>query len=108
MAQSGWNLLRVPLGLALCGLVASLARGEEAPGDLLLQAGKWPTDRIVLSDGKVYEGLIRDQNESEIDFLKIVRRPGRPTSFVGYRIRRERVARLEELSAEQRVQLRID
>ncbi|MEK6234360.1 MAG: DUF1570 domain-containing protein [Planctomycetales bacterium] len=81
------------------------------PAALLAQdkpsAGSWVMDRVVLrSSGAVLEGLIQEETDDHVRILRCIKKPGRPLSFIGMKVRRGDVKHVSRLATEQRNELR--
>lgn len=58
---------------------------EESPasgGGPLARAAEWPLESVQLESGTVYRGLVQSVGEHEIEFMEVVRPPGKPMFLV--------------------------
>lgn len=63
----------------------------------LNQAANWPLERVELTDGRTFSGLIRSQNNGQIVLVVVQRPPGRPMYLVVRRWPLESVAKVHSL-----------
>jgi hypothetical protein len=66
------------------------------------QVAEWKFDTLELRDGTFLTGLIRAENEAEIEFAEIRRPPGKPMFVVIRPIDRERVTDITRLAPDDR------
>ena len=69
-------------------------------------ASDWQFERVVLTDGKSYRGLVKSEGPTSIDFVEVHRPPGKPMYLVVRPIGRESIETLERLDQAQREKLR--
>lgn len=103
---------------ALMILVGSGARGESGASSRPAEVAPpqadspsrpgtdWPLERVILTDGKSYQGLIESEGSSSIDFVEVRRPRGKPMFLVVRPIDRKAIATWERLSAEEQQELR--
>lgn len=89
-----------PHWVVVLGVVLAAAAGAAEPVEPLGGAA-WPLETLVLVDGRTLHGLVVD-GEHGIDFVQVVRPPGRPMYLISWgAIPGERIASLERLSDEE-------
>ncbi len=99
------RVIALAAALFLATAVQAQTEGEAKPAAPRDLAGfaRWPLERIELTDGRAYEGLILSQSEAFVSFQEVNRRVGRPMYLITRSaIPRASVARLEPLPAEER------
>lgn len=69
------------------------------------EVGKWPTERIVRKDGRVFEGLVRDVSESSLELVEVGRKPGRLMYLLVRTIPRNEISTLQRLGPAKRREL---
>lgn len=79
---------------------------DEDTGESAALAADWPMERVRLADGKKYEGLVRAESASGIEFVAVHRPPGKPMFLVVRSIDRANVAQLDRLNSRQQAELR--
>ena len=63
----------------------------------------WALERVTLEDGKQYQGLVKSESKSSIEFVEVHRPRGKPMFLVVRPIDRKAIASLDRLdAAEQR------
>lgn len=94
------DVWRVFTLVALLALPVSLcAQQTPAPST------NWPMETLKLKDGRTLQGLIQSQREGEIEFIEIVRPPGRPMFGVLHPIARKELDTVTPLPPAERMQL---
>jgi hypothetical protein len=88
-----------PLSLSLLLCCAAAAQDPSSANAL------WPMDTLRLKDGRVLKGLVQSQRDGEIEFIEIVRPPGRPMYGVLYPIAPKEVDSLTPISKKDRATL---
>lgn len=101
MGLAGMLLATALLADAPAGQEAT--KGSDAP---TRGAADWPLERVTLTDGKVYQGLIAAQRPSTIEFIEVHRPPGKPMFLVVRPIARKMIAQWERLAPEEQQALR--
>jgi hypothetical protein len=87
------------LCLALClSLVACSLAAQETPA----VSTNWPMETLRFKDGRVLKGLLQSQREGEIEFIDIVRPPGKPMYGVLYPIAPKEVDTITKLPEKDR------
>lgn len=81
---------------------SGIAHGQES----LPTAGDWPLERVKLTDGKSYQGLIESEAPSAIEFAEVRRNPGRPMNLVIRSIDRQDIESWERLPVAEQKTLR--
>jgi len=109
-------LCRAPLGagvLVTAALAVAMAQDAPRPKPLPLAAepgavgaSDWALERVVLTDGKTYRGLVKSEGPTSIDFVEVHRPRGKPLFLVVRPIERTAIDRLERLDEADRAQLR--
>ena len=109
------SLYRAPLGAGLlCAAALAVAPAQDAPGPkplpLAAQAGAvgasdWALERVVLTNGKTYRGLVKSEGPTSIDFVEVHRPRGKPMFLVVRPIERTAIERLERLDEADRMRL---
>jgi hypothetical protein len=94
--------IRFPLicAAAVFGFAASGGAQQADP-----VSAEWALDRLVLDNGRSYDGLIRTVGPKTVEFMEIRRPPGRPMFALVRQIERAAVASVQRLSPEQRAVL---
>jgi hypothetical protein len=83
------------------------AEAASRPADSAPLAGAdWPLERVTLTDGKSYQGLIESEGPSSIEFVEVRRPRGKPMFLVVRPIDRKSIAKWERLSALEQQELR--
>ena len=78
---------------------ATASSSEPVPFD-----ASWPLEKVTLSDGKAYEGLVLSENPASIEFLEVRRPRGKPMSLVVRPLTRKEIASWNRISpAEQQL-----
>ena len=88
-------------------LTASVA-GQQPPqrDDSAIAGAAWPMDRVELTDGRAYDGLIESEDDAWIHLIQIRRFSDRPMRLVIRPVERAKVARVIRLQPQQRQKLR--
>jgi hypothetical protein len=101
-----WGLVAVG-GLVLAAPVAPAAQDAGATAESgTLPGGEWSMDRVVLTDGKVYQGLVESESPSSIELVEVRRPRGKPMFLVVRPIDRKAIASWERLDPQQQRELR--
>lgn len=66
----------------------------------------WALERVTLEDGKQYQGLVKSESKSSIEFVEVHRPRGKPMFLVVRSIDRQAIAKLDRLDAADQAQLR--
>jgi len=82
------------------------AADSEAPDSPALSTSDWKLEKVTLTDGKSYFGLIEAEHPSSIDFVEVRRPRGKPMFLVVRPIGRKRIASWERLSEDEQKDLR--
>ena len=93
--------LLAPLGLALL-------LGTLSASDPVGPAAAWPFDEVTHANGQVFRGLILAETSAGIDFLVVLRNPGRPslTYTTSFSYAKREIASVKRLSAADRAVLK--
>lgn len=101
------NRLTVVFGLLLYASHALSAQttsnAETAAGTSVLDG--FGMESVKLNDGKVYYGLIQRETNSEVEFLEIVRSPGKPMFALLRPLQRDEIGQLYHLRNEEHEKL---
>ncbi len=73
---------------------------------LTAQPADWPLDRLTLTNGAVFPGLLLADEEAGVEFRVVRRQPGRPTVTLTSRFTRAEVRSLDKLTDADRTKLR--
>jgi hypothetical protein len=73
-----------------------------AQADSPAPAAQWPMETLRLKDGRVLKGLVQSEREGEVEFIEIVRPPGRPMYGVLYPFAPREVESIVRLPEEER------
>jgi len=103
-------------GVALAAMAARLdarqppaegagASTAAAPEGAALTGADWKLERIVLADGKQYQGLVKSESPRRIEFVEVHRPRGKPMFLVVRSIDREQVKRLDRLTPAEQAEL---
>ena len=92
------GLLLVAAADSLFGWDGSRSGAIAAP----LANGDWLLERVTLTDGKTYQGLVQLDSRNVIDFLEVRRPPGKPMSLVVRPIEGKAISKLERLKPVER------
>jgi hypothetical protein len=97
------------VGLAALG--GRVVRGAAGPALQPVESptrpgADWPLERVTLTDGKSYQGLIESEGPASIDFVEVRRPRGKPMFLVVRPIDRKAIATWERLSALEEQELR--
>ncbi len=98
--------LRVLVLLAMGIAAQAAAQSDNAPAASPVDAAQWPLERVTLKDQKQYEGLVRTESPSTIEFVEVHRPRGKPMFLVVRPIDRKSIDKLERLSPEEQATLR--
>ncbi len=67
--------------MAIC-LVMGAAAGQSSDAALPVDAADWPLERVTLKDKKQYEGLVKSESPTGIEFVEVHRPRGKPMFLV--------------------------
>lgn len=81
------------LGIALCLATLTTSAADPPPSP----SGRWKLETVVLKSGKEHHGLVQARRETELDFVEIVQRPGKPMFAIVRGIDAAQVAKTELL-----------
>lgn len=76
------------------------------PDAAALAASEWKLERITLTDGKSYQGLVEAEHPGTIEFVEVRRPRGKPMFLVVRPIARKLIANWERLTPEEQQELR--
>ncbi len=93
-----------PVAFAIAQTNGRTAAEDDAVGERV-SVGDWQFESIELKDGTVYQGLILAELKEEIEFVEIVRPPGKPMFAVVRPVATEDLAKMQRLQPPQRAQL---
>lgn len=96
--MAGW------CGIAF-GLSMPVAAQDAAPTSAPMQAGVWPSERITLRDGRVFQGLIESDDAAWVNLIQIEQPAGRPTYLVIRPIDRMAIKAIDRLPPAERATL---
>lgn len=82
------------LGLGLW--MPALAQGPAAPAPLA-QIGTWASERVLLRDGRIFQGLIESEDDAWVNLIQIEQPAGRPMYLVIRPIERAAIRAIERL-----------
>lgn len=97
--RESWPVALLLLGLLVAVITPAFAQDAPSP------AAAWPMESVKLKDGRTLQGLIQSQREGEIEFIEIVRPPGKPMFGVLHPLARQEVESITELPKPQRAAL---
>jgi len=80
-------------------------RGDRRDNGRLAAAGDWPLESVEVKSGAIYRGIVLSTGEREIDFMEIVRRPGKPMFLVLRPVSVGDVVKVERVTPAQREQI---
>ena len=95
-----------PLSTAPLSTAQGQDRGDR-PVAGIVAAADWPLDAVTVSGGKRYEGLIQFERPGEMEFVEVVRPPGRPMYLVVRPIDPRQVVDRRRIDKQQRAELRL-
>ncbi|NIL95894.1 MAG: DUF1570 domain-containing protein [Planctomycetales bacterium] len=78
---------------------------QPAVGVDVREVARWPTDQVVLHDGRRLEGLIRQADSRRVELVEVGRKPGRPMYLLVRWIDREEIAQIQRLDTVERHEL---
>lgn len=78
----------------------------DRPDAASLAASEWKLERITLTDGKSYQGLVESEQPGTIEFVEVHRPRGKPMFLVIRPIARKLIANWERLTPEEQQELR--
>ena len=73
------------------------AEGENAVPPPEAPAAAWKLERVTLTDGKTYDGLVESERPAEIEFIEVHQPAGKPMSLVVHSIDRKIIETLERV-----------
>jgi len=88
---------------------APAAQADDTPvatDGMARAASDWLLERVVLNDGRSYQGLVQSENAASIDFLEVRRPRGKPMSLVLRPMDRKSIESWKRLEPEQQQILR--
>jgi hypothetical protein len=85
---------------AVAGLLTGVLSAQPQPA-----GSAWKFDKIHLTDGKVFQGLVIEETPSEIRFYDVRQKPGRPTVVILTTFSRDEVKAVDKLDAAERKRL---
>jgi hypothetical protein len=99
-------MARISLLLLALG-APGIAFADNAPKTPASRAalGDWPVEKLRIKNGRTLSGLVQKEDDREIEFVEVVRNPGKEMHLVVRPIPRSEVAEIKRLGAEQRLQL---
>ncbi len=102
------NLLWIVSLLAIGLMIHStaVARGKDTAATLPVDAANWPLEHVTLKDQKRYEGLVKSESPTGIEFVEVHRPRGKPMFLVVRPIDRRSIEKLERLRPEDQATLR--
>jgi hypothetical protein len=83
-----------------------LAGGAQAQDSPAASAADWPLERVTLTDGKQYQGLVKSASDTVVEFVEVHRPRGKPMFLLVRSIDRKLVDRIERLGPAERETLR--
>jgi Protein of unknown function (DUF1570) len=103
----GMAILAAALLAAEAFVAAASARAAQEPGaaESTTLAADWPMERITLSDGKKFEGLVQSEGPASIEFVEVRRPRGKAMFLVVRTIDRKDIANWDRLRPEQQREL---
>jgi hypothetical protein len=99
LAAFGGLALAAPIALAAQDAGTTVESGT-------LPGGEWPMDRVVLTDGKIYQGLVESESPSSIELIEVRRPRGKPMFLVVRPIDRKTITSWDRLDPQQQRELR--
>ncbi len=78
----------------------------EKPESAALAPSEWKLERITLTDGKAYQGLVESENPGSIEFVEVRRPRGKPMFLVVRPIDRKLIADWQRLEPAEQQELR--
>ncbi|MBW3597357.1 MAG: DUF1570 domain-containing protein [Planctomycetes bacterium] len=97
-------MIRVGFLACLIAVTAGLALADDSPSDRA-SLGEWPMETLRTQDGRTYRGLLQAENQREVEFVEVVRPPGKDMYLVVRPIPAGAVADVQRLEAEERRKL---
>jgi hypothetical protein len=98
--------------VALCVLASILPAAiaqeanQKSAAPMPRAASDWPLEKVILDDGRTYQGLVESESTSSIEFVEVHRPRGKPMYLVVRPISRKSIAKWERLSPEEQEVLR--
>ena len=100
------RLVFAMLAIVSASVSASLAKSQEpAATDSAALGSDWVMEKVTLTDGKVYQGLVQSESPASIEFLEIRRPRGKPMSLVVRPINRKSIESWQRITPEQQQEL---
>jgi hypothetical protein len=99
----------VVLGLMLAAVASTAAQEAQEPAasdPVARPGGDWPLERVTLTDGKTYQGLVESESPAAIEFVEVHRPRGKPMFLVVRPIYRKAIKSWERLDPDQQQALR--
>ena len=117
--MASWAVLARPARLASIACVVFVATAAPltarqppaedavaaAPEGPALAGADWKLERVVLADGKQYQGLVKSESPRRIEFVEVHRPRGKPMFLVVRSIDRAQVKRLDRLTPQEQSEL---
>jgi Protein of unknown function (DUF1570) len=101
MHFTGASLRTIALVIAAFSFSTALPAAENsdgAPERAALAGADWPMERVTLTDGRTFQGLVQSESPSGIEFAEVRRPPGKPMFLVVRPIERKNIASWQRLS----------
>ncbi len=98
-----WVIAALAWGIACCAAPALVRAQAEDPAAKPVAA--WKLERVVLSDGKTFEGLVAAESPAEIEFVEVHRPTGKPMYLVVRPIDRKNIITWTRLDPADRADL---
>jgi hypothetical protein len=94
-------------GAIVAGPTVEAAEDAKGVPDATVRThSEWPLERVVLTDGKTYQGLVESESPSNIEFVEVHRPHGKPMFLVVRPIDRKSIDTWERLPPDGQQQLR--
>jgi hypothetical protein len=90
----------------LLAMPAAFAQEAAPANDTAALAADWKLERITLTSGTVYEGLVQAENPASIEFLEVRRPRGKPMSLMVRPLARKSIASWQRITPAQQQELR--
>ena len=92
--------------LAVCSLPAELSAQPPRGGLNGVDGSGWHLEQIACRDGRIFSGLIRHENDRQIELVEVGRPPGRPMYLLVRPIKVAEIVKIDRLSKADRELLR--
>ncbi|MCE9548137.1 MAG: DUF1570 domain-containing protein [Planctomycetia bacterium] len=79
-----------------------LSATAHADPPILTDVSRWPLEQITCRDGRTFGGLIRHEDDQQIELVEVGRRPGKPMFLLVRPIRSSEVKKIVRLSPAER------